>query len=45
MNYLLFIAVVLDPRHKLQFVVYMLKAMCGDHVGGSFGKSLEETLR
>ena len=44
MNNLLFIAVVFDPRHKLQFVVYMLKHMYGEEVGGMIGKSLEETL-
>nr|XP_017256283.1 PREDICTED: zinc finger BED domain-containing protein RICESLEEPER 2-like [Daucus carota subsp. sativus] len=44
MNNLLFIAVVLDPRHKLQFVVYMLRHMYGDDVGGKIGKSLEDTL-
>ncbi|XP_074336899.1 zinc finger BED domain-containing protein RICESLEEPER 2-like [Apium graveolens] len=47
MNNLLFIAVVLDPRHKLQFVVYMLKHMCGEEAGGGgglMGKSLEGTL-
>ncbi|XP_074323690.1 zinc finger BED domain-containing protein RICESLEEPER 2-like [Apium graveolens] len=48
MNNFLFIAVVLDPRHKLQFVVYMLKHMYGEEAagggGGSMGKSLEGTL-
>ncbi|XP_017246678.2 zinc finger BED domain-containing protein RICESLEEPER 2-like [Daucus carota subsp. sativus] len=44
MNNLLFIAVVFDPKHKLQFMVYMLKHMYGKEVGGMIGKSLEETL-
>ena len=44
MNNLLFISVVLDPRHKLQFVLYMLKAMYGIEVLGLMGKSLEEAI-
>ncbi|XP_074337509.1 zinc finger BED domain-containing protein RICESLEEPER 2-like [Apium graveolens] len=34
MNNLLFITVVLDPRHKLQFMVYMLRHIYGEDVGG-----------
>ncbi|WOG96050.1 hypothetical protein DCAR_0415380 [Daucus carota subsp. sativus] len=44
MNKFLFLSVVLDPRHKLQFLVYMLKDMYGYEVGGAMGKDVEETL-
>ena len=44
MNKFLFISVVLDPRHKLQFLVYMLKDMYGYEVGGAMRKDVEATI-
>ncbi|KAK1365064.1 hypothetical protein POM88_040625 [Heracleum sosnowskyi] len=44
MNMMLFIAMVLDPRHKLDFVVYLLKLMYENEIGIIAGKKLRETL-
>ena len=44
MNMMLFIAMVLDPRHKLDFVIYLLKHMYGNEIGVIAGKKLRETL-
>ncbi|XP_042396475.1 zinc finger BED domain-containing protein RICESLEEPER 2-like [Zingiber officinale] len=44
MNKLLYIAVVLDPRHKLDFVEFMLIELYGDEKGERVGKIIKDTL-
>ncbi|KAG6514795.1 hypothetical protein ZIOFF_025168 [Zingiber officinale] len=44
MNKLLYIAVVLDPRHKLDFVEFMLIELYGDEKGAKVGKIIKDTL-
>lgn len=44
MNMMLFIDMVLDPRHKLDFVVYLLKHIYGNEIGFIVGKKVRETL-
>ncbi|KAG6526759.1 hypothetical protein ZIOFF_016760 [Zingiber officinale] len=43
-NKLLYIAVVLDPRHKLDFVEFMLIELYGDEKGAKVGKIIKDTL-
>ncbi|XP_042451632.1 zinc finger BED domain-containing protein RICESLEEPER 2-like [Zingiber officinale] len=44
MNKLLYIAVVLDPRHKLDFVEFMLIELYGDEKVTKVGKIIKDTL-
>ncbi|CAL5206894.1 unnamed protein product [Lathyrus oleraceus] len=44
MNILLFVAVVLDPRHKMQFVRWGLNKVYEKNVAESLYKKTEETL-
>ncbi|XP_074568451.1 zinc finger BED domain-containing protein RICESLEEPER 2-like [Curcuma longa] len=44
MNNLLYIAVVLDPRYKLDFVEFMLIELYGDEKGAKVGKIIKDTL-
>ncbi|KZV39550.1 zinc finger BED domain-containing protein RICESLEEPER 2-like [Dorcoceras hygrometricum] len=44
MNKLFYIAVVLDPRHKLDFVEFMLVELYGVENGARVGKMVKDTL-
>jgi uncharacterized protein DUF4413 len=43
-NLLIFVAVVLDPRYKLEYVEWMLVEVYGSSVGNSLAKKVKEAL-
>jgi len=44
LNYLLFIAVILDPRYKLQYLVFCLELMYGPDEGKELAEKIESAL-
>jgi len=44
MNYLLFIAVILDPRYKLKYLRYCLELLYGSDGGKRFAEKIESAL-
>ncbi|KAJ1263369.1 hypothetical protein BS78_09G179200 [Paspalum vaginatum] len=44
LNYLLFIAVILDPRYKLQYLTYCLSILYGPDKGKEIGEKVESAL-
>ncbi|KAF8661542.1 hypothetical protein HU200_056963 [Digitaria exilis] len=44
LNYLLFIAVILDPRYKLEFLKFGLEILYGPDVGKAFAEKIESSL-